>query len=70
MIRPARQGVWSREILAWDVFKCEVKLRQVKQPPGLLAIQVSRLAEVGQVLVVCKDLDCGGGTEKVVVPGV
>ena len=65
-----RQGVRSAEILAWDVFECEVELGQVKQPSGLSAIQVSRLTEVGQVLVVCKDLDHGGGTEEVVAPGI
>ena len=26
--------------------------------------------EVGQVLVICEDLDCGGGAEEVVAPGI
>ena len=70
MIWSVRQGVRSTEILAQYVLKGEIKFRQVKQPPGLLVIQIVRLVEVGQVLVISKDLDCGGGTEKVVVPGI
>ena len=29
-----------------------------------------RLSEVSQVLVVRKDLDCGGGAKEVVAPGI
>ena len=52
------------------MFESEVEFRQVEQPPGLAAIQVSRLTEVSQVLVVRKDLDRSGRTEKVVAPGI
>ena len=47
MIWSAGQGIWGTESFAGDVFKSEVILRQVKQPPGLAAVQVARLAEVG-----------------------
>ena len=70
MIWSVRQGVRSAEILAQYVLKGEIKFGQVEQPPGLLVIQIVRLVEVGQVLVISKDFDCGGGTEKVVVPGI
>ena len=70
VIWSVRQGVRSTEILAWNVLKGKIEFRQVEQPSGLSMIQITRLMEVGQVLVVCKDLDCGGGTEKVVAPGV
>ena len=46
MIRSTRQGIGSTEIFAWDVFERQVKLREVKQPSGLAAIQITRLAEV------------------------
>ena len=68
MIWSVRQSVRSAHILAWNVFKGKIKLVQVEQPAGLSAIQISRLMEVGQVLVVGKDLDHGRGTEKVVAP--
>ena len=48
----------------------EAELRQVKQPPSLLTIQVARLSEVSQVFVVRKDLDRGGGAKEVVAPGI
>ena len=70
MIWSARQGIWSAEILAWYVLKGEIEFGQVEQPSGLPAIQIARLVEVGQVLVISKDLDHGGGTEKVVAPGI
>ena len=70
MIWSARQGVWSTEILARYVLKGEIEFRQVEQPSGLLVIQIARLVEVGQVLVISKDLDCGGGAKKVVAPGI
>ena len=70
MIWPARQGVRSTEVFAWNVFECEVELRQIKQPSGLSTIQIVGLSEVSQVFVVRKDLDRGGGTEEVVAPGV
>ena len=66
--RTVTQGVWSTEIPAWNVFKGKIKLGQVEQPPGLSVIQIARLVEVSQILVVSKDSDCGGGTEKVVAP--
>ena len=37
---------------------------------GLTAIQISRLAEVGEVFMVSKDVNCSGGTKKVVAPGI
>ena len=46
MIRSMRQGIRSTEIFAWVVFEHQVKLREVKQPSGLAAIQITRLAEV------------------------
>ena len=46
MIWLARQGIRGAEIFARDVFKCQVELRQVEQPSGLVAIQVTRLAKV------------------------
>ena len=52
------------------MFKGKVEFRQIEQPPGLAAIEISRLAEVSQVFVVRKDLDRSGGTEKVVAPGI
>ena len=52
------------------MFEHEVELRQVEQPSGLSLIQISRLAEVSQVFVVHKDLDCGGGSKEVVAPGI
>ena len=70
MIRSARQGIQSADIPAWNVFKGKIELGQVEQPPGLSVIQIARLAEVSQVLVVSKDSDCGGGTKKVVAPCV
>ena len=70
MIWPARQDVRSTEVFAWNVFECEVKLRQIKQPPSLSTIQVVRLSEVSQVFVVRKDVDRGGGAKEVVEPGV
>ena len=36
----------------------------------MAAIEVTRLAKVSEVLVVCEDLDGGGGTEKIVAPGI
>ena len=47
MIWSARQGIWSTEILARDVLKGKIEFGEVEQPSGLLAIQISRLAEVG-----------------------
>ena len=52
------------------MLKGKIKFGYVEQPSGLLVIQITRLAEVGQVLVVCKDLDHGGGAKKVVAPGI
>ena len=70
MIWLVRQGVRSAEILAWYVLKGEIEFGQVEQPSGLPAIQIARLAEVCQVLVISQDLDHGRGTEKVVAPGI
>ena len=70
MIWSAGQGIWGTEVLAWNVFESEVELRHVKQPSGLSTIQVARLSEVSQVFVAHKDLDCGGGAEEVVAPGI
>ena len=70
MIWSVRQSIRSREIFARDVVKCQVELGKVEQPSGLSAVQVTRLVEVSEVFVVHKDLDCGGGAEKVVAPGI
>ena len=70
MIRSSRQGIGSAEILARDMFECQIKLREVKQPSGLASIQITGLAEVSQIFVVRKDLDSSGGAEKVVAPGI
>ena len=70
MIWSSRQGIWSAEILAWNVLKGKIEFGEVERPSGLPTIQIPRLAEVGQVFVISKDLDCGRGTKKVVAPGI
>ena len=52
------------------MFKCEVEFREVKQPPHLSSVEIVRLLEIGQVFMVCEDLNQGGGDQKVMTPGV
>ena len=59
MVRLTRQGIWGREVLSGNIFKMEVKLREVKQPLGLAAVNIVGLSEVSQVFVVSEDLDWG-----------
>ena len=33
-------------------------------------IEIMGLSEIGQIFVVCEDLDCGGGPQEVMAPGV
>ena len=64
------QGIRYTEIPTQNVLKGEIKFGKIKQPSGLLPIQVVRLMEVGQVFVVCKNLDSSRGTKKVVSPSI
>ena len=47
----------------------KVKIGEVKQPSHLMMVEVLRLTEVCQVLVICEDLDGEGGSMEVVPPG-
>ena len=46
----------------------QVKVHEVKEPPGLLPVQFLSFAEVGQVFVVSEDLYREGGAMEVVLP--
>ena len=70
MIWSSRQGIWSAEILAWNVLKGKIEFGEVERPSGLPTIQIPRLAEVGQVFVISEDLDSGRGTQKIVSPSI
>ena len=48
----------------------QVKVTQVKEPPGLASVQFLGLAEVCQVLVIGEYLYQEGETMKVVLPGL
>ena len=64
----ARQDVRTGKEFAWDVDDFQVKVCEVKEPPGLLPVQFLSCTEVGQVFVVSKDLYGEGGAMEVVSP--
>ena len=69
-IRVVEESIWSCKEAAWDVDDFEVKISKVKQPLGLVAVEVLDLMEVCQVLMVSEDLDGEGGSMEVVLLGL
>ena len=70
MVGAAGESIWGANIFSRDMGKAKVKLRKVKKPASLAAIEFLGLSEVGEVLMVGEDLDWGGGSEEIVSPGV
>ena len=68
-VRSAREGVGSGKEFSGDMDHLEVKVGEVNEPACLAAVECLRLAEIGEVLVVSKDLHREGGAMEIVAPG-
>ena len=67
-VRAAREGVRAGKEFARDVDHFQVEVREVDEPMGLSSVEVLGGTEVGEVLMVGKDLDGEGGSVEVVLP--
>ena len=63
-----QQDIRASKEFAWDVDDFQVKICEVKEPPGLSPVQFLSFMEVGQVFVVSEDLYGKGGAMEVVSP--
>ena len=68
-VGPAREGVGSGEEFSGDMDHFEVEVGEVNEPACLAAVECLGLAEIGEVLVVGKDLHREGGAMEIVAPG-
>jgi hypothetical protein len=64
----ARKGIRPSESRSRDMGNLKIKVGEVKKPTGLMMIQMLGTTEVGEVLVICKNLDRKRGTVKVLTP--
>ena len=64
----AGEGVGTSKKLSGDVDHFEVKISKVDKPTRLATVKRLGLTEIGQVLVVGKDLYGKGGTMEIVAP--
>ena len=65
----ARESVGSGKEFSGDMDHLKVEVGEVNEPACLAAIECLRLVEIGEVLVVSKDLHREGGAMEIMVPG-
>ena len=67
-IRTTGKSIGSSKELSGDMDHLQVEVGEVDEPAGLAAIKRLRLAEIGKVFVVGKDLYREGGTMEIMAP--
>ena len=68
-VRVVGEGIRTGQEMSWDIDDFEVKISKVEQPSCLMTIEVLRLMEVHQVLVIYKDLDREEGAMEIMSLG-
>lgn len=68
MVRVAGKGIRASEVLSRNVSYPKIEVLKIKKPPGLAVVKVLSLSEIGQVLMVGKDLNRVWGTMEIMAP--